>query len=162
MASARTDTLAAPDGGTAHLRRPAPLRMLERILLGALTMILTFNVWTGLPVAALWIGSRFAFGNNLSMGGIAVVLISLGVLMYICLRALAWLSARYDRVTGRPSLPRQPAPWLLSMSADAVKPERPGRRDINAVEGIVILTVVVAFVAFEVWFFFFAKGAVPS
>jgi hypothetical protein len=96
------------------------------------------------------------------MGGIVVVLISLGVLMYICLRALAWLSTRYDHVTGRPPLPRQPAPWLLSMSADAVKPGRPGRRDVNAVEGIVILTVVVAFVAFEVWFFFFAKGAVPS
>jgi hypothetical protein len=162
MANAQTDDLAVADHGSAHLQRPGWLRMLERIILGALTMILTFNVWTGLPVAALWIGSRFAFGNNLSMGAIVVVLISLGVLMYICLRALALLSHRYDRVTGRKPLPRQPAPWLLSMSADAATPDRPGRRDLNAVETIVILTVVVAFVAFEVWFFVFAKAGVPS
>jgi hypothetical protein len=161
MTTARTESIPA-NGGPAHRRRPAALRMLERILLGALTMILTFNVWTGLPVAALWIGSRFAFGNDLSMGAIVVVLISLGILMYICLHALAWLSHRYDRVTGRPPVPRQPAPWLLSMSADAAKPDRPGRPDLNAVEMIVILTVVVAFVAFEVWFFFFAKAVVPG
>jgi hypothetical protein len=160
MASARTDSRPGADGATAL--RPAGLRILERIALGALTMILSVNVWTGLPLLALWIGSRFAFGNKLSMGGIVITLVSLGALMYVCLRALAWLSARYDRVTGRRPLPRQPAPWLLSMSADAARPARPGRRELNAVETIVILAVVAAFILFEVWFFLFAKTVVPG
>jgi hypothetical protein len=81
-------------------------------------------------------------------------------MMFVCLHALAWLSARYDRVTGRPPAPRQPAPWLLSRRADTARAARPGR-EVNAVETIVVLTVVVAFVAFEVWFFFLAKAALP-
>jgi hypothetical protein len=107
MASARTDSHPGA-ADRANALRPAGVRMLERIVLGALTMVLSVNVWTGLPLLAQWIGSRFAFGNKLSMGGIVITLVSLGALMYVCLRVLAWLSARYDRETGRRPLPRHP------------------------------------------------------
>jgi hypothetical protein len=107
MASARTDSRPGADRATAL--RPAGVRMMERIALGALTMILSVNVWTG-----------------------------------------------------RRPLPRQPAPWLLIRSADAARPARAGRRELNAVETIVILTVVAASILFEAWFFFFAKTVVPG
>lgn len=162
MASAQTDHGFAVGGDSAGiLRRRGWVRMLERIVLGAMTMVLTFNVWTGVPLLALWVGSRFAFGDNLSMGAIVIALLCLGGLMLICLHALSWLSGRYDRVTGRPPAPRQPAPWLLSMRAEAARPARPGR-EVNAVETIVVMTVVVAVITFEVWFFFLAKASLPQ
>lgn len=83
------------------------------------------------------------------------------MLVWICLRILSWISRRYDRVTGRHEMPRQPAPWLLSMSATNARPARPDR-EINAVEMIVISIVVFAVCAFEAWFFFFAKAVVPG
>jgi hypothetical protein len=81
--------------------------------------------------------------------------VSLAVLAALGVVALARLSARYDKVTGRPPPPRQPRPWELSMNVARAAPAR-GRRDTNPVEVIVVLTVVVAFVAFEIWFFFLA------
>ena len=46
--------------------------------------------------------------------------------------------------------------------ASARTDSRPGRRELNAVETIVILAVVAAFILFEVWFFLFAKTVVPG
>jgi hypothetical protein len=136
--------------------------VLERIALGVLTIILSVNIWTGFPLLALWVGARFAAGNGLSMGGIVMVILALAVLMFAVLRGLTWLSLRYDRITGRPAAPRRPAPWLSSMSGGHTEhePDRE-RREVNAIETIVVLTVVAGFIAFEIWFFFFAGTALP-
>jgi hypothetical protein len=130
--------------------------MLERIALGVTTIVLSVNLWTGFPLLALWVGSQSTHGNLLNMTGVAVTLLSLVTLSVLGLVVLSRISTRYDRVTNRPPPVRQPPPWLLSMSATSVQPER-GRREINAIEMIVIAAVVAAFVLFEVWFFFLAS-----
>jgi hypothetical protein len=43
------------------------------------------------------------------------------------------------------------------MSAASAQPDR-GRREINAIEMIVITAVVTAFALFEIWFFFLASS----
>jgi hypothetical protein len=54
---------------------------------------------------------------------------------------------------------RTHAPWLRSMRG-----ERPdygeGRATITGAERIIVVTVIVAAVAFEVWFFFFSGSPI--
>ncbi|MFZ0039763.1 MAG: hypothetical protein WAK93_00525 [Solirubrobacteraceae bacterium] len=133
-------------------RGKALLTMVSRIGLGVATIILSVNLWTGFPILALWVGSQAADGDPLAMTGIGVTLVTLITLSWIGMKALSRISASYDRVTNRPAAVRQPAPWLLSMSAATVQPER-GRRAVSAIEMIVIGTVVAAFILFEIWFF---------
>jgi hypothetical protein len=131
---------------------------LARIGLGAVTLLLSINLWTGFPLAALWIGSRAAGGSIHSMGGIGMVLLVLAVLMVGGVFVLGWLSRLYDRVTGRPIAPAKQPPWLQSMRSSRVESERV-RLETNAVERIVIFAVVCAVIALEVWYFFFAGPA---
>lgn len=76
--------------------------MLARIALGALTLILTVNVVTGFPLIALWVGSRFAGGDPLSMGAIVLVVIALAALLFAAFFGLSWLNTKYDQLIGRP------------------------------------------------------------
>jgi hypothetical protein len=141
--------------------RRGPLALLERIALGVASMIVSINVCTGVPLLALWLGSRAANGNVLSWTGIITAIVSLAVLAAFSVAALSRLSARYDRVTGTPPPKRQPRPWELSMRAEPAATGRT-RRQTKPVEAIVVLTVVVAFIAIEVWYFFFAGSPITS
>lgn len=147
----------APTGAAHALIAPrrGPLVLFERIALAAASMLVSINVCTGFPLLALWIGSRAASGNIFSWIGIITAIVSLVGLASLGVATLTRLSVRYDKVTGRPPRTRQPRPWELSMSAEPAAPAH-GRRKPNPVEAIAVLTVVAAFVAFEIWFFFFA------
>jgi hypothetical protein len=138
---------------------PTPARVIGRVLLGAATIVVSVNVWTGMPALALWIGSRAADGRVLSMTGIVVAIVALVGLFTLALWTLARLSRAYDRISERPPKPREPAPWMRSMRAER---NRLGRRqhETNAVETIVIGSVVAAFVAFEIWFFVLAGSPI--
>jgi hypothetical protein len=84
------------------------------------------------------------------------VLIAETILLY---KVLAFLSVRYDEAIGREA-PRRQLPWLKPMSGQRRVEEV--RQPITAVERIVILTVVVAVLVFEIWFFFFAHYSLPG
>ncbi len=148
-----------PNARASSAPRHRSLVMLGRIALGAATMILSINVWSGFPLLSLWVGSRFAHGDALSMMGIVVALITLVILMTVSLAALSWLSNTYDRLTGR-RRKRQQAPWLRSMRGGPSEVALT-RREANAVEAIVVITVVAAVIAFEVWFFVLAGSPLP-
>jgi hypothetical protein len=131
-----------------------------RIFLGILTMLVSVNIWTGGPLFAVWVGSRVqAAVGQLSMSAIAATLGVLIVETYLLYRALAFLSYRYNEAIGR-RMPRQQAAWLKPMSGErrAVEVKQP----LTAVERIVVVTVVVAILVFEIWFFFFAHYSLPG
>ena len=65
---------------------------------------------------------------------------------------LGWASATYDRVTGRPQTVKRHVPWLRSMRAERVDYERE-RTAITSLERILVSSVVLAILAFELWFF---------
>jgi hypothetical protein len=134
------------------------LPAVERVVLATVAAIIGVNVWSGLPLLALWVGSRAAHGSALSMRGIVVALAALAALMVIALATLAWISDRYDHLTGRDQAPRQPAPWMRSMRADRDEVLRIRRRT-NGIERIVVFAVVVGVLAFEGWFFVFAGNS---
>jgi hypothetical protein len=131
-----------------------------RIALAAAAAVVAVNIWTGAPLLALWVGSQFAGASGLSMTAVFIVIAVLTATVIVLVRILARISAAYDRVTGYVG-PRTPAPWLRSMRAERVEHEA-RRRQFNAVERVVVISVAVCAVAFNVWFFFFAGSPLPD
>lgn len=127
----------------------------KRIGIAALATVVAVNIWTGGPLLALWIGSRFVDRTRLSMGAVVIVVIALAAIVYSLVMALTWLSAAYDRLDGIPQERRRTAPWLRSMRGERSE-LLPEHRRVNAVERVVVLSVGICAICFNVWFFFFA------
>ncbi len=142
--------------------RAAPrLLWLKRIALVSASALAAINVWTGAPLLALWVGSQAAPPSGLSMGAIGVVVVVLAAACFALVAALTWLSSRYDELTDRPVAARRTSPWLRSMRGEREEIAR-AQAGISAVERAVVVTVVVAVLALEVWFFFFAGSPLPA
>ena len=139
--------------------RPAAVRP-KRFLLAALMALASVNIWTGSPLFAVWVGSQVqqAQGSP-SMLAVFVVVVVLAVMVLGLATVLSSLSAAYDRLTGRPPAPRQPAPWLRSMRAER-QSEVAREHGLNGMEKMLVVSVVLAAVAFEVWFFFFSGSPI--
>jgi hypothetical protein len=134
---------------------------IKRVALVVATALVSINVWTGSPLLAVWVGSRVQGGMGLSMTAVFSVVLVLTVLVVALVWALTWLNARYDELTGRPPAARQTSPWLRSMRDEREADVR-SRYGISAVEKVVVVSVVAAVLAFEVWFFFLAGSSLPS
>ena len=136
--------------------------MAKRFGLAALMAFLALNVWIGSPLLALWIGSRIQGENSQpSMGAVAAVLICLIVFSVVLYQALKRVSHAYQEATGTLPTVRSHAPWLRSMRGE--RPDYPGAgARISGAERIVVAMVIVAAVAFEIWFFFFSGSPIGS
>jgi len=135
---------------------------LKKIGLVAASALCSINLWTGAPLFAVWVGSKVQGNlNNLSMTALFSVIVVLAACVFGLAALLTWINAKYDEVTGRPATARQTSPWLRSMRDE---PEGDARRKygISAVERVVVISVVAAALAFEVWFFFFAGSSLPN
>jgi hypothetical protein len=135
---------------------------LKKIGLVAASAFCSINLWTGAPLFAVWVGSKVQGNlNNLSMTALFSVIVVLAACVFGLAALLTWINAKYDEVTGRPAAARQTSPWLRSMRDE---PEEDVRRryGISAVERVVVISVVAAGLAFEVWFFFFAGSSLPN
>lgn len=131
---------------------------LKQVGLSALTAFLALNVWTGAPLLALWIGSRVQGEGPPSMAAVAVVIVALIALCIGLYQALKATSRAYDDVTGHVPSVRTHAPWLRSM-----RDEREGAAaEVSATERIVVLMVILAGAAFNVWFFFFSGSSIGA
>ncbi len=134
---------------------------LRRILLLSASLLCAINIWTGAPLFAVWVGSKAAAGSQASMGAVGVVVVLLAVTGLVLTLALSWLSARYDKLTGRPVESRRTSPWLRSMRGEREETARQ-RHGVSGVERIVVIAVVLCVLSFEVWFFFFAGSSLPK
>jgi hypothetical protein len=126
----------------------------KRTVLGALTTLVSVNLWTGGPLLALWVGSRIqAAVGQLSMAAVGATVGVLIVETLILYKILALLTARYNAAIGR-KVRRPQAPWMKPMSGERRSLEV--RQPLSLPERIVVASVVVAVLLAEVWFFFFA------
>jgi len=137
-------------------------RLKRMSLLSAMSFV-AINIWTGAPLLALWVGSRVVGRRALTMGAVFLVLVLLVTFVSAMAVSLTWLSARYDQLTGRPDDERDHriAPWMRSLRAEDDDLIR-GRMGTTPVEWIVTGSTVVAVIALEIWFFFFAGSPLPS
>jgi membrane-bound acyltransferase YfiQ involved in biofilm formation len=111
------------------------------------------NIWTGAPLLALWVGSRVTSqSTRVSMAPVLLVVVVLFATCLALIYALSWSSSRYDALTGKPQTVKRHVPWLRSVRGERVEYER-DRQTITLLERMLVITVVLAFLAFELWFF---------
>lgn len=135
---------------------------LKKIGLVTASALCAVNMWTGAPLLAIWVGSKVQGNlNNLSMTAVFSVIVVLGALVFLLAWALTWINAKYDQVTGRPAEARHTSPWLRSMR-DERETDTRQKFGISPIERVVVISVVAAVLAFEIWFFFFAGSSLPN
>lgn len=119
----------------------------------------SINVWTGSPLLSLWIGSRIQGDSSAlkmeAVFGVIVCMIGLSILL---LGALARLTHQYDELIGNVR-PRRQTPWLRAMSGER-QTDVTAARQTTAAEYVLIGSVVLAVLTFEVWFFFFSGSSI--
>jgi hypothetical protein len=132
-----------------------PSLRLKRVALVGLMVIVTINVWTGGPLLALWIGSRVQGPGAPSMLAVGAAAVSLGVISFLLVRLLARLDAVYARVSGRPASVSRHVPWLRSMRGERPHKQKHAR-ELSPLEVVLISSVVLVVILFEIWFFFYS------
>src|ERR1700736_4191570 len=86
--------------------RRAAGKMRKRVALAAATAFVTVNIWTGCPLAALWVGAQTVQERRVTMTSIFVIVTVLAVLVFASVFVLAWLNASYDELIGRKRIER--------------------------------------------------------
>ena len=136
------------------------MKRLERIGLNVVMALSAVNIWTGAPLLAVWVGSRVVKSSTqVTMASVALIV---AVLFATCLGLIYVLNAAslaHDRLTGRPRTVRRHVPWLRSMRAERVNWERE-KEQVTALERLLVIVVVLAFLAFEAWFFFYSPSPI--
>jgi hypothetical protein len=94
------------------------------------------------------------------MGTVVLVLAILASVSFLLVTSLARLGRIYDSITGREPQTRRRAPWLRSMR-DEPEHADPESRRLTAFERALVISVVLAVLAGEVWFFFLAGSSLP-
>jgi hypothetical protein len=143
-----------PEQRTRHLA-------LARVLLVAASAFVAVNIWTGAPLLALWIGSRMVSQTTLSMRGVAIVLVVLGVVIFTLTYLLTWLNATYADVVGR-QRQGSPGEWTRASQREAGWTWRERWQASSAVERIVVLSVYLAVFSMLLWFFVLAGSPLPE
>jgi hypothetical protein len=136
------------------------MQRVKRALLMGLMGVTGLNIWTGNPLLALWVGSRVA-GSPPTMAAIGVVAAMMLVVGLALTRLLAVLGAAYEKVSGHSPTVRRHVPWLRSMRGERVEYERE-REGLSGLEVVLVAMVILAFAAFEVWFFFFSTSPIDQ
>lgn len=135
----------------------------ERVGLVAGMAVSALSLWTAAPLLGLWVGSRVVVAQgHLTLVAVLVVAITIFATGYAVARVLALLGAQWEALTGRRRTVRQHVPWLRSM-----RDERPhGASDadvyLTALEVVLVLTVAISYLAFEIWFFFFSASPIDQ
>lgn len=131
-----------------------------RLGLALLTALLSVNLWTGAPLFAIWVGSQVQgrSGTGLTMGAVGAVIGVLAVCVTVLVFLLVRVEAAYKFLSGEQVQKHRTAPWMRSLRDE--RPELAEKRPMTGFEKALIATVVLAVLAFETWFFFFAGSSI--
>lgn len=138
-----------------------PGARLKRIGLLSAMALATLNTWTGSPLAAVWVGSRVQGNGPPEMSAIFVVAVTMGAISFGLVKLLHSLGAAYDRLVGRNPSIRAHTPWLRSMR-DGRPQETARETGLSALDSVLVASVILAFTAFEIWFFFFSESPIDG
>jgi hypothetical protein len=131
----------------------------KRLLLVALMALAALNLFTGAPLLAIWVGAQIQ-GES---GGLSMTaVLSVVVVMALACSALVWalnrMGAAHDALIGRPAERRQTT-WMKPFNSG---PARAQQTSLRALDKVLVGAVVLAGLAFEAWFFFFAGSSLGS
>ena len=132
----------------------------KRLGLASLAAILSVNLYTGIPLLAIWVGAQVQEGSTLTMSAVGAVIGVLVVGVAIVIALLHRVSAAYDELSGTKKT-RQTATWMRSMRDEREEFVRE-RRTLTGIEKAMVVAVVLGVAGFEIWFFFFAGSSIGS
>ena len=130
---------------------------LQRLMLLALMALAAVNLFTGAPIFAIWVGSRVqGDAGGLSMSAVVTVVVVLALVCWALVWALDVMGAKHDELIGRPAARRQ-SPWMRAFNTPSGRAQA---TSLRALDKILVGAVVLAGLAFETWFFFFAGSSI--
>ena len=129
---------------------PAAWALVALMAVGSVVM------WLGVPLALIYAASKLADTPNPSMGPYLLVFIGLPIGMALVGKALGVLNRAHIRLTGAEVDAYRPG-WTRSMRG-----ERQVERRGGVLDRVMIISVVVAGIAFAIWFFGFAGSSLPG
>ena len=131
----------------------------KRLLLVSLMALAAVNLFSGAPVVAVWVGAQVqGDAGGLSMTALLAVIVVLAVLCAALVAALNRMGAAHDRLAGRRADRRQ-TPWMRPFNSGSGRGDGTGLR---ALDKVLVGAVVLAGLAFETWFLFFAGSSIGS
>lgn len=131
----------------------APAALVLVVLMAIGSVIL----WIGIPVGWLYLASQMVDSTQPTLGPYVLVIVGIPITMVVFGKLLFTLDRVFERVTGRESETDFRPPWLRSMRG-----ERTTKRRLSVLEGVMIVSVSIALLAFAVWFFAFAGSSLPT
>jgi hypothetical protein len=155
--STDTATGSRSSAGTARAHGTSLPRGLAAALIFLFMLLAALSLWTAIPLSWIYIGSKVSHTQFPSQGPYAVV--AVGIVLTILVDA--WLIARlnhlYQRVTGTNRVVAMRPSWLKSLrdSSDPVG-------TTTVVEAVLMGSVLLAALAFTVWFFLLAGSPLPN
>jgi hypothetical protein len=135
---------------------------LERVALVAGMAVASLSIWTAAPLLGLWVGSRVAPPSGLSMTAVFAVVATIGLACWLLVRALGLMGRAYDAMTGRTATVRRHTPWLRSMSGEREHGAPGADAHLTPLEYILVGAVLLAYLVFELWFFFFSSSPIDQ
>lgn len=120
-------------------------------------LVAAFSLWTAIPLSWIYIGSKLSETQFPSGGPYAIV--AVGIVASILF--VAWLIGRlnnlYIRITGTNRLEPIRPTWLKSMRDTA-----PVRGSVTVVEAVMMASVMLAVLAFTIWYVLWAGSPIPN
>jgi uncharacterized membrane protein YcjF (UPF0283 family) len=133
-------------------RKPAQIALVFLMVLASLMLVGNVPIW-------IWIASKTTESQQAGLGPYALVAVGILATVVALVLALSRLNRLYERVVGERRTMQVRMPWLRSMR-DA--PARRRGAELTVLDAILIATAILTFVAFLVWFAFFAGSPLPS
>jgi hypothetical protein len=121
-------------------------------------MVIAIAAAAGIPLVWIWMASKLA-GTRKDLTPSLAVFIATGIIVsyWLALLVASWLRGRsIDSGEERARVRR--SSWNRSLR-DAPRPED---QRVDPIERLFIVVGVLAIIAFEIWFFFFAGDPLPS
>lgn len=136
--------------------RVSPVRVAAAAVVTLVMLAAALSLWTVIPVAWLYAGSRLSETQFPSAGPYFVVLAGILVSIGLVAWLIAGLNSLYVRITGTHTVaPIRPI-WLRS-SRDTGP-----ARAATLLETVMVGSVLLAFVAAGLWFFLLAGSPLPN
>ncbi len=109
-------------------------------------------MWIANPMLWLWITARLESGPDPSMGPYALMLAGIVLTCVALGKGLTALNRHYARIAGNEPTVRIVLPWRRSASGGrSRRRETDGRLPVTVLDVIMVLSVVLAVVAFGAW-----------
>lgn len=113
----------------------------------------SLSMWILNPAIWLWITAHLQAGTSPQMGPYALMLVGITLTCVAIGKGISVVHRRYERITGRTPTIRIILPWRRSLRGGrSLQRETDGRLPVNALDVIMVISVVLAVITFTAWF----------